>query len=222
MNISKALNIVILDQNGTSLPIVSASEMAKLTNAQEIIEYARRRAAEHLQSARVQRKGLRAHFRRRMAQQKRAWQKHYRKRFTQAKEKGTEAALHWLVEQHQWELQIYQRLTREISTLMASRLREISRSFPWEEFLFEQVEPLCEELRSQSSLTLKVAADGFEHLSEKVKQLPLTVMKDTSLQAGYAMLESSLVRIEFTLPEQIEKLCDALVTLSWEQLHESD
>jgi len=222
VNISQALNIVILDQHGASQPIVPASEMVKLTQAQAIVESARQRAAEHLQLVRVQRREQRARFLRRMAQQRRAWQKQYRTHFTQAKEKGTEAALHWLVEQRQWELQIYQRLTREIATLLASRLRDISRRFPWEELLFEQVEPLCEELQSQSSLTLKVAVDGFEQLPEDVKQLPLTVVKEASLPAGHAVLESSVVRVELTLPGQIEQLCDALATLSWEQLHEPD
>lgn len=220
MNISAALNLISLEQSVASRPVIPAHEIDRLLQAQNIIEVARQRAAEYLQSARQQRGEARARFQRRMAQQRRGWRRHYRKIFAQAKMDGTEAALNWLVDQQRWEHLVYQRLTKQIAGLLSERLQVISRDLPWEGLLFEQLGPLCNELQNAHPLTLKISPALSRCLSQDVLALPLTVEQDESLAFGDALLETQLVRVELKLPGQINLLCEALEKLSWEALRE--
>ncbi|HEY3591048.1 MAG TPA: hypothetical protein VGL07_13405 [Buttiauxella sp.] len=222
MNLYHALNIVSLDQCGAWQSVISANDMTKIHQAQDIILAARQRAYEHLQAARAHRLVQRTRFRRRLARQRHAWRRHYQRLFVRAKEDGAQAALHWLVDQHRWEQEACQRLTGEIARLMAARLREISQCFPWEELLFDQVGPLCQELQNQSGLKLKVATALYERLPPEVTSLPLDIECAENLPVGDAQLESKTVRVEIKLSGQIEQICNALTTLRWEQLYEPD
>lgn len=222
MNILNELCMVTLEQNGGAWAIIPAQEMAQLQQAQYIINTARQRAAACLQRARMQRSEERKRFRRRLAQQKKALKRQYSQHFDRAKEEGTHAALHWLVDQHQWEHGVYQKLTAEIVTLLSLRLKKISEKLPWEQLLFEQIAPVCHELQNQNALTLKVAPSLFDSLPADVLDLPVTIEKNENLLYGEAILESSLVRVKFNLASQIEQLGNLLATLRWEQLNEPD
>jgi len=222
VNIPAALNMVTLEQNGAAQTLIPAAEMARLQQAQDIIQSARQRAIAYLQTARIQRRQQRKRSQRRLAQQQRGWRRHYDRQFALAKEKGTQAALQWLVDQQQWERLVYQRLTHEIASQLSQRLREISQHLPWEKLLFEQLGPLYKELQTQPSLTLKVAPALYERLPTEVKALPLVIEQQENLPPGDAVLENQLVRVELKLPGQLEQLCDALATLRWEQLYEPD
>lgn len=222
MNLWSELNIVIFEQDCQNWSIIPGNELIKLQQAQEIIQSARQRAAQFLLQARRQRLEHRQRFRRGLAQRRRRWQKQYRQRFAQAKEEGTQAALVWLVEQQSWERQVYQRLTQNIAGLLSQRLQEISQRLPWETLLFEHVSPLCNELKGQTSLTLKVAPTLYDNLPAEIASLPLLVEQDHALLPGDARLESPVVCVELKLPGQIAQLCEALETLRWEQLHESN
>ena len=214
------LNIIRLGGRWSSATVVPRAEMAKLAQAEEIIQDARRRAARYLQQARARNHAQRARLRRRLAQAQRMHQKHCARQLQQAKEQGTNAALGWLIEQQHWEHQVYQRLTHQIAHGLAARLSAISQRIPWEQMLSEQLASLCQEFHDTHPLTLKVAPALFERLPEEILRLPLTVVRDGALLAGDACLESPMVRIELKLPGQIAQLCQALSSLEWTQLYE--
>lgn len=222
MNLCAELNIVTLKQNKIFGAVISASDMRELHLAEDIIQAARHRAAELLVRAREHRREQRKRFRRRMAQQRRRWHKQNYQSYQAAKEGGAKAALEWLVEQQHWEQHVYRRMTQDIAGLLAQRLREIGQNFPWETLLFEHLSPLCDELRGQSSLTLRVAPAFYPQLPAEIMSLPLAVETDETLPVGEAMLESPVVRVALKLPAQIAQISEALSALRWEQLDESD
>lgn len=216
------IKILSIDQPWSGGCLIPAEEMAKLQQADDIIQTARDRAAVYLRSARKRRREKRAHFLKRLAQLERARRRRYEERFRQAKEEGVEAALGWVVDQQLWEQKVYKRLLRQVCEQLSDRLRTISSTFPWEQLLAEQLAPLCQEFRSSAPLTLKVASTMFNVLPEEVLVMPVNVERDETLAYGHALLETPLVRIELRLPAQIDQLCEALSRLQQEALNEPD
>lgn len=220
MNLS--LPIITVDSEWRGADVIPATELAQMLQAEDIVCRARRQAAAYLQTARRQRKRWRAKNRLYLRQCQQAQRRYYIKSFREAREAGSAAAISWLVEQNRWQQGAYRHLTRQIGRQLAQRLRNMSGSFPWEQLLESEVTALYREFQQEPGLTLRVSPEMFASLPDALTALPINIECGSDLNRGHALLENHLVRIELKLSRQLEQLCEALETLTWEQLNEPD
>ncbi|KML17783.1 hypothetical protein VL10_24100 [Leclercia adecarboxylata] len=222
MNLRLPVPVIAVDEKWCGTSVIPAAELARILEAEDIILRARRLGAEYLQIARQQRQQWRKKNRRHQLQRQRAQRRHFAKCRMQAKEDGSASAMTWLVEQNNWQQQVYRHMARQIVQQLTQRLMQVSTSFPWERLLETEVTHLYREFQHEPGLTLRVSPRMFDNLTDEFKSLPVNIESSPALAEGHAMLENHLIRIELQLPRQLEQLCEALGALTWEQLNESD
>ncbi|CAI1009447.1 FliH/SctL family protein [Serratia quinivorans] len=215
-------SIIEWDQPLGASNLISADELARLQQVEDIIQSARGRAAHYLRLAREQRREMRRRTRRQQAQFHHSARRRRRQHFHQAEQAGTQAALVWLVDQQQWQFQVYQRLMTGITRQLAQRLHQLVADLPWQQLLATQVKQLMDEYPHNHRLNLQVSPLMYDDLRAQLNHLPLTLVADVALAPGQAVLSSDLVQVRLNLPQQLALLCDKVAESGWETLHEPD
>lgn len=222
MKISQLLNVVSLKQDGAHLSIIAAEQLTEFHQATQIINEARKKAAQYLCRARRLNFQQKHHHQNQIIKKNDEIEQQSKEYFSLAKQEGAKAGLTWLVSQQVWEKKVYEQLTKVIAKQLSQRLEIISQNIAWESLLIKDIHALYKEFKQSEPLILNVTPALFMEMTKELSALNLEIKIDESLNIGEARLESALVGISIKIPNQLDEIKTALSQLHWEQLYESD
>ncbi|MBD9646322.1 hypothetical protein IB231_22125 [Pantoea sp. PNT02] len=195
--------------------ILPAARLDALLSLDAQQKTAQQRALAHLQQAREQRHLRRARDRRYLAHRLRRQQQCAQKLYQRATAQGRKAALQWLIDEHQWERQVTQRLMQQLTDQLATHLKQQLPGLAWELILHQQLPVLLEKMASDQPLTLRLPGALLARAGDLLSAFPVALAALPADVEGEAWLENDTTRITVPLENQLKGLMQQLAALTW-------